>query len=53
MSATRTSGFFASADAIADAKAEILDGADGDDVLVANANDPRVMHERSGSSGAS
>jgi UDP-N-acetylmuramoyl-tripeptide--D-alanyl-D-alanine ligase len=36
-------GFFASADAIADAKAEILEGADGDDVLVANANDPRVM----------
>ena len=36
-------GFFASADAIADAKAEILDGAGADDVLVANANDPRVM----------
>jgi UDP-N-acetylmuramoyl-tripeptide--D-alanyl-D-alanine ligase len=36
-------GFFASADAIADAKAEILEGADEDDVLVANANDPRVM----------
>ena len=36
-------GFFASADAIADAKAEILDGADGEDVLVANANDARVM----------
>lgn len=36
-------GFFASADAIADAKAEILDGADADDVLVANANDLRVM----------
>ena len=36
-------GFFESADAIADAKAEILDGADADDVLVANANDARVM----------
>ena len=36
-------GFFASADAIADAKAEILDGAGADDVLVANANDPRIM----------
>jgi UDP-N-acetylmuramoyl-tripeptide--D-alanyl-D-alanine ligase len=36
-------GFFASADAIADAKAEILEAAGGDDVLVANANDPRVM----------
>ena len=36
-------GFFASADAIADAKAEILDGAGADDVLVANADDPRVM----------
>jgi UDP-N-acetylmuramoyl-tripeptide--D-alanyl-D-alanine ligase len=36
-------GFFESADDIADAKAEILDRADGDDVLVANANDERVM----------
>jgi UDP-N-acetylmuramoyl-tripeptide--D-alanyl-D-alanine ligase len=36
-------GFFESADAIADAKAEILEGADADDVLVANANDPRIM----------
>ena len=36
-------GFFASADAIADAKAEILEGADGKSVLVANANDARVM----------
>jgi UDP-N-acetylmuramoyl-tripeptide--D-alanyl-D-alanine ligase len=36
-------GFFDSADAIADAKAEILDGADADDVLVANANDARIM----------
>jgi UDP-N-acetylmuramoyl-tripeptide--D-alanyl-D-alanine ligase len=36
-------GFFESADAIADAKAEILDGANADAVLVANANDPRVL----------
>ena len=36
-------GFFASADAIADAKAEILEGADSSHVLVANANDSRVM----------
>ena len=36
-------GFFASADAIADAKAEILEGARPGDALVANANDPRVM----------
>jgi UDP-N-acetylmuramoyl-tripeptide--D-alanyl-D-alanine ligase len=36
-------GFFESADAIADAKAEILDGGGADDVLVANANDGRVM----------
>lgn len=36
-------GFFASADAIADAKAEILEGADRDDTLVCNADDPRVM----------
>jgi UDP-N-acetylmuramoyl-tripeptide--D-alanyl-D-alanine ligase len=36
-------GFFASADEIADAKAEILEGARPDDVLVANADDPRVM----------
>ena len=36
-------GFFASADAIADAKAEILEGADRDDLLVCNADDPRVM----------
>jgi UDP-N-acetylmuramoyl-tripeptide--D-alanyl-D-alanine ligase len=36
-------GFFASADAIADAKAEILEGARPTDVLVANADDPRVM----------
>lgn len=36
-------GFFASADAIADAKAEIVERARPDDVLVANANDSRVM----------
>ncbi len=36
-------GFFESADAIADAKAEILEQARPDDVLVANANDARVM----------
>jgi UDP-N-acetylmuramoyl-tripeptide--D-alanyl-D-alanine ligase len=36
-------GFFASPDAIADAKAEILEGAGKDHVLVCNADDPRVM----------
>lgn len=36
-------GFFASTDAIADAKAEILEGASADSVLVANADDPKVM----------
>ena len=36
-------GFFASADAIADAKAEILEGARPLHVLVCNADDPRVM----------
>ena len=36
-------GFFASPDAIADAKAEILERAAQDDVLVCNADDPRVM----------
>ena len=36
-------GHFGSADAIADAKAEILESASSDDVLVANADDPRVM----------
>ncbi len=36
-------GFFASPDAIADAKAEILEGAKPDHVLVCNADDPRVM----------
>ncbi len=36
-------GHFGSADAIADAKAEILDHAASDTLLVANADDPRVM----------
>jgi UDP-N-acetylmuramoyl-tripeptide--D-alanyl-D-alanine ligase len=36
-------GFFESADAIADAKAEILEQAQPADVLVANANDPRIV----------
>ena len=36
-------GFFESAEAIADAKAEILEAAGTAHVLVANANDPRVM----------
>ena len=36
-------GFFDSADAIADAKAEILEKASPTHLLVANANDPRVM----------
>ena len=35
-------GFFASLDAIADAKAEILEGASGSTLLVANADDPRI-----------
>jgi UDP-N-acetylmuramoyl-tripeptide--D-alanyl-D-alanine ligase len=36
-------GHFGSADAIADAKAEILEGATAATLLVANADDPRVM----------
>jgi UDP-N-acetylmuramoyl-tripeptide--D-alanyl-D-alanine ligase len=36
-------GFFTSPDAIAEAKAEILDQARATDVLVANANDSRIM----------
>src|SRR5690606_4765602 len=36
-------GFFASAEAIADAKAEILEGAGSGSVLVCNADDPLVM----------
>ena len=35
--------FFGSVEAIADAKAEILEGGQSDDVLVANADDPLVM----------
>jgi UDP-N-acetylmuramoyl-tripeptide--D-alanyl-D-alanine ligase len=35
--------FFESVDAIADAKAEIMEGAGRDDLLVANADDERVM----------
>ena len=37
-------GFFASSDAIADAKAEILEDAEPRDVLVCNADDARVMN---------
>ncbi len=37
-------GHFGSADAIADAKAELLEGAGPATVVVANADDPRVMH---------
>jgi UDP-N-acetylmuramoyl-tripeptide--D-alanyl-D-alanine ligase len=36
-------GYFGSADAIADAKAEIMDGATADTLLIANADDARVM----------
>ncbi len=36
-------GFFASSDAIADAKAELLENARAGDVLVANADDARLM----------
>ena len=36
-------GFFASPDAIADAKAEILERSTGSTLLVCNADDPRVM----------
>jgi UDP-N-acetylmuramoyl-tripeptide--D-alanyl-D-alanine ligase len=36
-------GFFASLDAIADAKAEILEGAAASTLLVANADDPRIV----------
>src|SRR5687767_3275527 len=45
-------GFFESADAIAAAKAEILEHARPDDVLVANANDPRVMQHVSAFAGS-
>ena len=36
-------GYFGSSDAIADAKAEIMEGASASTLLVANADDPRVM----------
>jgi UDP-N-acetylmuramoyl-tripeptide--D-alanyl-D-alanine ligase len=41
-------GFFASVDAIADAKAEILEGAGPDTLLVANADDERVASRARG-----
>jgi len=44
-------GFFASTDAIADAKAEILERARPGDVLVANADDPRIMARTSSFAG--
>jgi UDP-N-acetylmuramoyl-tripeptide--D-alanyl-D-alanine ligase len=44
-------GFFPSADAIADAKAEILERARPDDLLVANADDGRVMARASAFAG--
>ena len=44
-------GFFASVDAIADAKAEILEGARPSDLLVANADDPRIADRIGGFAG--
>src|SRR5262245_22014526 len=44
-------GFFASPDAIADAKAEIMRGAGADTVLVCNADDHRVMTRARGFAG--
>jgi UDP-N-acetylmuramoyl-tripeptide--D-alanyl-D-alanine ligase len=44
-------GFFVSPDAIADAKAEILERAAASHVLVANADDPRVMARIGGFAG--
>jgi len=44
-------GFFASPDGIADAKAEILEGANSDSVLVCNADDARVMTRVGGFAG--
>ncbi|MCC7416496.1 MAG: UDP-N-acetylmuramoyl-tripeptide--D-alanyl-D-alanine ligase [Acidobacteria bacterium] len=44
-------GFFASIDAIADAKAEILEGASPETLLVANADDPRIMARIDGFAG--
>jgi UDP-N-acetylmuramoyl-tripeptide--D-alanyl-D-alanine ligase len=43
--------FFASIEAIAEAKAEILEGADQRSLLVANADDPRVMRRARGFAG--
>ena len=43
--------FFASIEAIADAKAEILEGATGETALVANADDPLVMARAAGFAG--
>ena len=40
--------FFGTVDAIAEAKAEILEGADNDSLLVANADDDRVMRHAAG-----
>jgi UDP-N-acetylmuramoyl-tripeptide--D-alanyl-D-alanine ligase len=44
-------GFFPSPDAIADAKAEILERADRSHLLVCNADDPRVMSRAAGFAG--
>ena len=44
-------GFFGSMDAIADAKAEILEGAAADTVLVANADDDRIVARTAGFAG--
>jgi UDP-N-acetylmuramoyl-tripeptide--D-alanyl-D-alanine ligase len=44
-------GHFGSADAIARAKAEILEGATAASLLVANADDPRVMRHAAGFAG--
>ena len=44
-------GFFVSADAIADAKAELLERATASTVLVCNADDPRVMSRVGGFAG--
>jgi UDP-N-acetylmuramoyl-tripeptide--D-alanyl-D-alanine ligase len=44
-------GFFASLDAIADAKAEILEGAHRSDLLVANADDARIVARARGFTG--
>ena len=44
-------GFFASPDAIADAKAEILERAGPENVLVSNADDPRIVARARGFAG--